>query len=71
MNAVPSIIEEDDLLTTQEAAAKLKMAPATLMTWRSRFSEDQQPVPFVKIGSRAVRYRKADVLRVMGILKAA
>jgi excisionase family DNA binding protein len=46
-----------DLVTEQEAAEILKIAPGTLSVWRStgRYS-----IPFIKVGRR-VRYRRADL----------
>ena len=43
-----------DLLTTEEAAAYLKLKPNTLERWRSQYPHR---LPFVKIG-RTVKYRK-------------
>ena len=44
-----------DLVTEQEAADLLKIAPGTLSVWRStgRYS-----IPFIKVGRR-IRYRKS------------
>ncbi len=52
--------EDDDLLTTPEAADFLDVAPGTLEVWRStkRYS-----LEYVKIGRRNVRYKRK-VLRV-------
>lgn len=47
----------DDLMTTEEAARALRLAPDTLATWRSTREAD---LPYVKLG-RAVRYRPEDV----------
>lgn len=46
---------QDELLTTREAAALLKVAPGTLEVWRS---SKRYPLPFVRVG-RAVRYSRA------------
>ncbi len=55
MNAVSpaaeTLEELDDLLTTNELAALLKIKPATLIDWRL----DRRGPPFVRVG-RAVRY---------------
>lgn len=45
------------LLTEDEAAALLKVQPATLATWRVRGHPD---LPFVRVG-RCVRYRPQDI----------
>lgn len=45
-------------LTTIEAAAVLGVSPGTLENWRVQHSSGP---PFVKIGSRAVRYLRADL----------
>lgn len=48
---------DDRLLTTDEVAAFLDVAPATVKDWRAR----RLPGPrFVKVGN-AVRYRPSDV----------
>jgi len=46
-----------DLVTEQEAADILKIAPGTLSVWRS---VGRYGIPFVKVGRR-VRYRRADL----------
>jgi hypothetical protein len=48
----------DELLTEAEAAALARLAPATLRAWRSQGLEP----PFVRLGSRAIRYRRQDLL---------
>jgi len=45
------------LLTEDEAAAFLKVQPATLATWRVR---GRPHLPFVQVG-RCVRYRQEDI----------
>lgn len=45
------------LLTEDEAAALLKVQPATLATWRVR---GRPHLPFVRVG-RCVRYRPQDI----------
>ncbi len=52
----------DRLLTTQEAAERLRVKPGSLNTWRSRGGGIE--VPFVKVG-RAVRYRESDIQAVI------
>lgn len=47
------------LLTERQAADFLRCSPRTLQAWRVRGGA----VPFVKLGSRCVRYRKADLER--------
>jgi predicted DNA-binding transcriptional regulator AlpA len=51
-------IEDDDLITTKEAAAMLHMSPATLDTWRCRGKRD---LPFIKLSAKIIRYRVGDV----------
>lgn len=46
-----------DLLNEKEVATELGIAPGTLRNWRSL----RIGVPFVKLGKRAVRYRRSDV----------
>ena len=46
-----------ELLTTEQAAALLQLSPRTLRRWRS---EGKGP-PWVALGSRRVRYRRAAI----------
>lgn len=48
---------EQQLLTTEEAAKYIGMSPAFLE--RDRWAGAK--VPFIKVGSRAVRYRLSDL----------
>lgn len=50
------------LLTTDEVAEILNIAPATIRDWRHEWDWKHQGPPPVKIG-RAVRYRPEDVER--------
>lgn len=50
-------IAPSDLLDEKEVATTLGIAPGTLRNWRSL----RIGVPYVKLGKRAVRYRRADV----------
>jgi excisionase family DNA binding protein len=50
-------IKTGELLTTEEVAALLKVAPATLVDWR----HDQRGPRYYKMG-REVRYKIEDVL---------
>jgi predicted DNA-binding transcriptional regulator AlpA len=59
MNAVAEV-EEDVLLTTLQAARRIAFSPATLATWRCVKGEDEQPIPYVRLG-RSIRYRRSDV----------
>jgi len=45
-----------DLLTVNEAAAFLRLRPATLRAWIL-----QRKITFIKLGRRAVRFRRADL----------
>jgi excisionase family DNA binding protein len=47
----------DQLLTTEEAAAKLQVSPLTLARWRNA---GEGPA-FVGLGHKTVRYREADL----------
>ena len=52
-----TISERSELLTRQQAAKYLDLAPQTLAVWTS---EGRYSLPFVKIG-RNVRYRRSDL----------
>ena len=52
------------MLTPEQAAARIGVAPSTLGIWRST---GRYNLPFVKAGSR-VRYRAADVELALGLL---
>lgn len=60
------MIEDPTLLTPEEAAALLRIEPRTLSNWRAK----RQGPPFVKIGLRCVRYRRADLLAFIRITDA-
>jgi len=45
----------EPLLTCSQLAARLNVRPATIRAWTSR-----RRIPFVRIGSRMVRYRESD-----------
>lgn len=45
------------LLNELETATELTLAPGTLRNWRSLGIG----IPYIKLGKRAVRYRRADV----------
>ena len=47
-----------ELINPVETAALLGVKPATLATWRC---VRRYPLPFIKIGSRRVIYRRTDV----------
>lgn len=51
----------EKLLTTAEAAELLNLKPATLVKWRATGAV----LPFVRLGAKTIRYRRADVLRVI------
>jgi len=51
---------DETLLTTEEAAARLRLSPATLVTARSRASISPQ-LPFVRVGPGSIRYRASDL----------
>jgi len=50
--------EIKELLTTKEAAALIKVAPATLVDWR----HDRKGPKYFKLNGRMVRYRLSDIL---------
>ena len=52
--------ENDPLLTTEEAAAMLGLAPGTLQFYRAVPHRDPG-LPYVRINARCIRYRKSDV----------
>ena len=47
----------ESLFTTREAAQYLGLAKITLDIWRSK----GKPPAYIKIGNRAIRYRRADL----------
>ena len=49
---------DEPLMTTEEAAALLKLSPKTLQQWRS----DGKGPAFVKLEGDAVRYTEADLM---------
>lgn len=51
------------LLKPAEAARLLNVKVGTLATWRSR---DEERVPFVRVGPRAVRYQLDVIIAMMG-----
>lgn len=57
-HAAQSVAEaDDDLLTTEEAAAQLRFNPLTLKNWRCTGAVD---LPFVKVSGR-VFYRRSTI----------
>ena len=52
----PIIVPEVDLLTVPEAASFLRLKPSTIRSWIL-----QRKIPFVKLGQRAVRFRRCDL----------
>ena len=55
-------IEEEKLLTTKEAAYYLNVSPQFLE--RDRWSGPR--IPYIKVGSRAVRYKLSDLKHHLG-----
>ena len=49
---------DDELLTTPQAAAILKLTPETLVQWR--FHKRQPALKYIKVGG-CIRYRLSDV----------
>lgn len=60
-------LEPGDLLTTEEASAALAVTPRTLANWRAK----REGPAFLKIGKRAVRYRRADLEAFMRRVEVA
>jgi len=56
-------MDKANLLTTTEAAEFLQLAPITLTKLRSlgKRPNSMPPVPFVRLGSRCVRYIREDL----------
>ena len=57
MQSVVTLPDPGDLLDEKEVAAILKCGINTLRNWRSL----KKGPPFVKVGERLVRYRRADL----------
>lgn len=57
MAALASTIPTDELLTTEQVAALLNLAPVTLAGWRSSGAGP----PWLKLARRVVRYRRSDL----------
>lgn len=57
--------EDNIRITGAKAAVMLGIQPQTLAAWRWRKSKglDAPDLPWVKVGSRAIRYRLSDVKR--------
>mgnify|MGYP001766483548 CR=1 FL=1 len=51
-------VNPDPLLTEQQAADYLAVARSTLANWRSQYPDR---IPFLRMGTRAVRYRKSSL----------
>lgn len=56
--SVDSFFDLDALLDEAQAAQFLGVSPRALQAWRSRGGE----LPFVKISSRCIRYRRRDLV---------
>ncbi|MDO8629204.1 MAG: helix-turn-helix domain-containing protein [Phycisphaerales bacterium] len=52
----------NELLTGAEAAEYLTVQKQTLDNWRST---GRYPLPFIRIGARAIRYRRSDLDRFL------
>ncbi len=54
---------QPELVTEREAARYLGLSPATLMKQRSTGAREGHipPIPYVKLGRRAIRYRLSDL----------
>jgi len=53
----------DSLLTPEEVAAVLSVAPSTLVRWRRQTRRLKEPVgpEWLELGHRTVRYKRSDV----------
>jgi excisionase family DNA binding protein len=60
MSNRPRFLSTDALLTCEEAARFLTLKPSTIRAWTSR-----RRIAFVKLASRAVRYRQADLEKII------
>ena len=56
------------LMTDKEVAAAMNVSRPTLWRWRKKVPNFPQPI---KIGPRAVRYRRADIVAFVETGKAA
>jgi predicted DNA-binding transcriptional regulator AlpA len=54
----PQTLITDPLLTQEQAAQILGVAPGTLEVWRST---KRVPLAYIKLGKRAVRYRRSAI----------
>lgn len=54
--------KNEELLNKTEAAAYLSLRPQTLDNWRST---GRYRLPFIRIGARAIRYRRQDLERFL------
>lgn len=52
-------MDETELLTQSEAALFLGLKPNTLAVWRCT---NRVKLPYVKLGSKVIRYRRADLI---------
>ncbi len=55
---VPRNSDSDQVLTREEAASFIGLAPATLATWATRYPDR---IPLVKHSARRVGYRLGDL----------
>ena len=56
---------ENELLTTKEAAEFLGIKENTLSIWRSQKGKDSRYyIPFIRIG-RNIRYKKSDLIKFL------
>ena len=55
--SIQSLSTQDDLVDEKDAAAVLTLKVATLRNWRAL----KQGPKFIKLGKRAVRYRRGDL----------
>lgn len=59
LHPLPTPANDDAMLRDTEAAALLGVKTKTLANWRCQGRED---LPFYRVGGRAIRYRRGDVI---------
>jgi hypothetical protein len=56
--------DPDPVLTTREAAARLRVHPITLYKWRQQ--PDHGGLPYIRITQSSIGYRASDLERFLG-----
>lgn len=55
------IVDYPDELTTKDVAEILRLSPLTILRWRKNGK-----LPFMKLSYRTLRYKKSDILKMLG-----